>query len=545
MLTLYHSTKVPPPSTPSSSHSTFSFSPPSSLPLCLSLPKKIKTDLAHPPEGLVYRDKSAASPPSSAEERVCRATQELSRVLSLIEAEEEEEKGEKEGFVDVAAEKQGKRGGPARQHRRETTRLDLGAGAAAGAGAGAGGGFAAELCARSHVASRGGVHALFARAPPPAGARGEGEEDAVAPFEWPGFLAVAASAADSAAEQEEEGETEEKAAEEEASEAAEAAEAAVAGAEAASFVAEALADAAATATNPAEAALAFYEEFAARLPREAEEAARVALSKAKVSRGWSVLERREEKKTEEAMRVLSQPRLRRKMKKKTPPLIPGRLLVRRLRRQPAEARRGPRPAGPRAAGLGRQGRPAAAGIRPGGPRRVRALGRGLRPRDVLRLGGDGAGVARRARVRAAGRPGGGGRRRHGAPAVLRPLRRRPPGPRRGVRRGAGGRARAPPPPQPRAPPPPRGAGAPAGARFVAARRRWRCRRLFRALLVRNPRGPAPQCRWRDVRRNLPRGLGGLAAIGGILRNEEKKGERQNMRFFFVFLLFLTMNTHRL
>jgi len=30
-----------------------------------------------------------------------------------------------------------------------------------------------------------------------------------------------------------------------------------------------------------------------------------------------------------------------------------------------------------------------------------------------------------------------------------------------------------------------------------------------------------------------------------LRNEEKKGERQNMRFFFVFLLFLTMNTHRL
>ena len=318
MLTLYHSTKVPPPSTLSSSHSTFSFSPPSSLPLCLSLPQKIKTDLAHPPEGLVYRDKSAASPPSSAEERVCRATQELSRVLSLIEAEEEEEKGEKEGFVDVAAEKQGKRGGPARQHRRETTRLDLGAGAAAGAGAGAGGGFAAELCARSHVASRAGVHALFARAPPPAGARGEGEEDAVAPFEWPGFLAVAASAADSAAEQEEEGETEEKAAEEEASEAAEAAEAAVAGAEAASFVAEALADAAATATNPAEAALAFYEEFAARLPREAEEAARVALLKAKVSRGWSVLERREEKKTEEAMRVLSQPRLRRKMKKKLP-----------------------------------------------------------------------------------------------------------------------------------------------------------------------------------------------------------------------------------
>ena len=164
------------------------------------------------------------------------------------------------------------------------------------------------------------MHALFARAPSRRqGARREGEEDAVAPFEWPGFLAVAASAADSAAEQEEE----EEEAEEESS-----GRGGIRGRRIrrssrcrgrGRLVRRGGARrAAAAAANPAEAALAFYEEFAARLPREAEEAARVALSKAKVSRGWSVLERREEKKTEEAMRVLSQPRLRRKMKKKLP-----------------------------------------------------------------------------------------------------------------------------------------------------------------------------------------------------------------------------------
>jgi len=104
----------------------------------------------------------------------------------------------------------------------------------------------------------------------------------VGPFEWPGFLAAAAvSAADAAAEEEEEEakkmEAEEKEMEQEESNAA----AALAGAEAASLVAQALADSATAAADPAEAALAFYEEFAARLPLEAEEAARVALSKAK------------------------------------------------------------------------------------------------------------------------------------------------------------------------------------------------------------------------------------------------------------------------
>lgn len=197
-------------------------------------------------------------------------------MLSLIEAEEEkdeerEQEEEDEGFVDVTAEKleaataTTKRSGPARrQRRRETTRLDLGGEKVAA------GGFAAELCARSHVASRGGVHALFARAPSssPEGEEGGEEEDSVAPFEWPGFLS--ASAAPAATK--EEAKLEEDEEEEEAK---------AAGAEAAALVAEALVESAATATNPAEAALAFYEEFAARLPHEAEEAARVALSKAR------------------------------------------------------------------------------------------------------------------------------------------------------------------------------------------------------------------------------------------------------------------------
>ena len=232
-------------------------------------------DLAHPPDGLFYPSSTSAT----SEQRICRATEELSRVLSLIEAEEEGEEEKKheddnEGFVDVAAEKKAQaKGSPssARRRRRETTRLDLGGGEGDASSTAAG--FAAELCERCHVVSRDGVHVLFARAPSSSSeATAEGEqEDAVGPFEWPGFLAAPAAEAHAAEHEEQIGEEKE----------ATAAAAAAAAAEAASLVAEALADAAATATNPAEAALAFYQEFAARLPLEAEERARVALSQAK------------------------------------------------------------------------------------------------------------------------------------------------------------------------------------------------------------------------------------------------------------------------